>query len=393
MIYTWGTLFMTFFWRLLKRANPLRIQSLPPWPKAVPFVSVVIPCYNHGQYVDEAVQSVLEQTLQDFEIIIVNDGSTDRETTGILNSLEWPKTRVIHLPQNMGLPAARNRGIRESQGKYICCLDADDKLQPTYLEKATAMMESNCGISFVGSWTQVFGSESRVWYAKQFDPDEILYSNQFNSLAVFRRTAWERAGGFFEEMRDGFEDWEFWVRLTGRGYRGYQIPEKLIHVRRVGHSFALRAAEKKEALVAQIKAHNPGVYNDPGAAILKVKKSYRDVYTFRPFANLQNRSYNRPESARMIVSNLDSAGTIEWLHLHPPASPFIWVAKRVLDETAIDALYEATPFVYILTNFLPRYARTEAVHYLRKIWKIASIRTLSSASHDSARVGADLARR
>lgn len=380
VIYTWGTLFLTFFWRMLKRAHPLSIRALPEWPLDVPFVSVVIPCYNHGLYVGEAIQSVLEQTLQDLEIIIVNDGSTDRQTINILNSLERPKTRVIHLPQNMGLPAARNAGIRESQGRYICCLDADDKLQATYLEKATAMMESNSGISFVGSWTQVFGSESRVWYAKPFDPDEILYANQFNSLAVFRRTTWERAGGFFEEMREGFEDWEFWVRLTGFGYRGYQIPEKLIHVRRVGHSFALRAAQKKEVLFEQIKAHNSRLYADPQAAILEVRKRYRDVYTFHPFANLQNRSYKLPGSARMIVSDLNSTGTIEWIHLHPPASPLVWVAKRLLDETALDALYEATPFVYVLPNFLPRYARSEVVHHLRKIWKVSSILALNSHS-------------
>ena len=378
---------------MLKRAYPLIIRSLPAWPLDLPFVSVVIPCYNHGQYVNEAVQSILEQTLQDFEIIIVNDGSTDGETVRILNSLERPKTRVIHLPQNMGLPAARNTGIREAQGKYICCLDADDKLQATYLEKATALMESNRGISFVGSWTQVFGSESRVWYAKQFDPDEILYANQFNSLAVFRRIAWEQAGGFFEEMREGFEDWEFWVRLTSLGYRGYQIPEKLIHVRRVGHSFALRAAEKKEALIEQMKAHNPHVYANPQAAIRKIKKSYRDVYTFHPFANLQNRSYKLPGSARMIVSDLNSTGTIEWIQLHPPASPLVWVARQGLDEPAIDALYEATPFVYVLPNFLPRYARREVVQHLKKTWNVSSVHTLNSRSHDPARVGVDLAGR
>jgi glycosyltransferase involved in cell wall biosynthesis len=394
VIYTWGALFITFFWRMLKRVYLLMsIRSLPEWPLDIPFVSIVIPCYNHGQYVDEAVQSVLEQTLQDFEIIIVNDGSTDGETVGILSALEWPKTRVIHLPQNMGLPAARNIGIRESQGKYICCLDADDKLQATYLEKATAMMESNSGISFVGSWTQVFGSESRVWYANQFDPDQILYANQFNSLAVFRRTAWEGAGGFFEDMREGFEDWEFWVRLTGLGYRGYQIPEKLIHVRRVGHSFALRAAEKKDVLVEKIKAHNLHLYSNPRAAIRKIKKSYRDVYTFRPFASLQNRSYNLPGSATMIISNLNSTGTMEWIRLHPPTSPLVWVARRALDEAAIDALYEATPYVYVLPNFLPRYARREAIHHLRKIGRISSIRTLKSPSHGPTRVGVDLADR
>jgi hypothetical protein len=255
------------------------------------------------------------------------------------------------------------------------------------------MMESNSGISFVGSWTQVFGSESRVWYARPFDPEEILYANQFNSLAVFRRSAWERAGGFFEEMRNGFEDWEFWVRLTGLGFRGHQIPEKLIYVRRIGHSFALRAAEKKEMLVAQIKAHNPGLYGNPQAAIGNIKKSYRDVYTFYPFANLAKRSYHLPGNAQMIVSELDSNETREWIRLHPPVAPFVWVAKQALDEAATDALYEVTPFVYILPNFLPHYARREAVPHLKKIWQISPVRTLKPHSQDSAPVGVDLAGR
>ena len=393
MFITRVLLFITFLKRLLKREAPLAIRTIPPWSNHHPFVSVIIPCYNHGQFVAEAIQSILEQTLQDVEIIVVNDGSTEADTIRVLNSLELPKTRVIHLPENRGLPAARNAGIREAQGKYICCLDADDKLHLTYLEKATAMMESNSGISFVGSWTQVFGSESRVWYARPFDPAEILYANQFNSLAVFRRTAWEKAGGFFEDMREGFEDWEFWVRLTGLGYRGHQIPEKLIYVRRIGHSFALRAAEKKEMLIGQIKAHNPHLYSDPQSAIGSIKKSYRDVYSFRPFANLANLSYRLPGNARMIVSDLDSTGTGEWIRRHPPTSPFVWVAKRDLDEAATDALYEATPFVYVLPNFLPHYARREAIHHLKKIWKVSSIHTLSSSSQDPARVGVDLAGR
>jgi glycosyltransferase involved in cell wall biosynthesis len=354
---------------------------MPLWPRDVPFLSVVIPCYNHGGYVEEAVQSILEQTIQDFEIIIVNDGSTDEDTISILNSLQLPKTRLIHLPENRGLPAARNAGIREAKGKYICCLDADDKLHPTYLEKATGMMESNNGISFVGSWTQVFGSESRVWYARPFDPAEILYANQFNSLAVFRRSG------------EGFEDWEFWVRLTGLGYRGHQIPEKLIYVRRMGHSFALRAAGKKEMLVAQIKAHNPHLYNDPQAAIGNIQKSYRDVYSFHPFANLASRSYHLPGNAQMIVSELDSTETRKWIRLHPPIAPLVWVAKQALDEAATDALYEVTPFVYILPNFLPHYARREFVHHLKRLWKVSSIHLLDSSSHDPARVGVDMAGR
>ena len=103
-----------------------------------PTVSVVIPCYNQGQYLDEAVESVISQTYQDFEIIIINDGSNDLETIEILKNYQKPKTRIIHT-ENQGVIAARNRAIEAAQGKYILPLDADDKIGNTYLEEAVQL--------------------------------------------------------------------------------------------------------------------------------------------------------------------------------------------------------------------------------------------------------------
>ncbi len=270
------------------------------------------------------------------------------------------------------------QGSQEAHGKYICCLDADDKLQPTYLEKAITTMEVNAGLSFVGAWTQVFGIENRVWYPSQFDPDQIIYFNQFNSLAVFRRSAWEKIGGFFEEMREGFEDWEFWVRMTGHGYRGHQITEKLIHVRRLGYSFALRAADKKNDLFEQIKSNNAGIYANPKSVIKKIKRSYSDVYSAAPFVNLNDRrNYLQMDmQPKMVVSDLNSEATIVALKNQNTHLPLIWVAKRALDENATDLLYQATPYVYILPNFLPWYAHNEFIRHLMKIWNIKTIQKL-----------------
>ncbi|MBK8822568.1 MAG: glycosyltransferase family 2 protein [Anaerolineales bacterium] len=170
MFTTRVSLLLTRIRRLMKQGMVLKIQKAVPWGGGQPFVSVIIPCYNHGQYLRDAVQSVLDQTWQNFEIIVVNDGSNADETVEILKDFHMPKTRVLHLSANKGLPAARNAGIQQAKGKYICCLDADDKLQPTYLEKTIVAMEVNAGLSFVGAWTQVFGNESRVWYTPQFDP-------------------------------------------------------------------------------------------------------------------------------------------------------------------------------------------------------------------------------
>jgi len=382
MFITNVSLFFTYASRLIRNDVPLKIGEVEAWPENKPFVSVIVPCYNHGQFIDEAVQSILEQTWQNFEIIVVNDGSTEEETLNILKDFTRPKTRVLHLPKNMGLPAARNAGIAEARGKYICCLDSDDKLHPTYLEKAIVAMEINSGLSFIGSWTQVFGNEYRVWYSLQFDPDQIIYYNQFGPPTVFKRSAWEQTSGFSDEMREGFEDWEFWVRLTGLGHRGYRISEKMILYRRIGYSFALRAAEKREYLFEKIKKNNPAIYENPKESIGKIKKSYRDIYSPAPFVNLNDcRHYLQTAvTPHMIISDLNSEATITALNNQDTHSPMIWVAKHALDEKATDLLYETTPYVYILPNFLPRYIHEEFIQNLMKIWNIQSPQKIKSSA-------------
>lgn len=382
MLKTRALLCITYALRMVRKNIPLTIGQVEPWPEEMPFVSIVIPCYNHGQYLNDAVQSILGQTWQNFEIIIVNDGSDDQGTLEIIKDFRRPRTRIIHLSQNMGPSAARNTGIEGARGKYVCCLDADDKLHPTYLEKAIVTMEVNSGLSFVGSWTQVFGSESRVWYSLQFDPDLLIYYNQFGPATVFKRSAWEKAGGFSDKMREGFEDWEFWVRLTGNGYRGYRIAEKMILYRRMDNSLAVRAlsaAEKKEYLFDKIKGNNPAIYKNQRDVIEKIKKNYQDIYSPAPFINLNDRrNYLQMDvTPNMVVSDLNSESTIASLRNINTQLPLIWVAIRPMDEEALDLLYQTTPFVYILPNFLPHYARFEFVQNLKKNWKIQSVQKLN----------------
>src|SRR5262245_40475840 len=101
--------------------------------KKTPKVTVVIPCFNLGGFIDEAVDSVLAQTFDDYEIIIVNDGSTDAATNAKLAHYDRPRT-VVYTTENQRLPRARNFGIEKGRGQYVCCLDADDLFAPTYLE-------------------------------------------------------------------------------------------------------------------------------------------------------------------------------------------------------------------------------------------------------------------
>ena len=134
-----------------------------------PRVSVIIPCYNLGQYLDEAVESVLSQTYQDFEILIVDDGSTDPATQALLADYRRPKTRVMRTTHG-GLAAARNLAIANTAGAYLCALDADDRLEPWYLERVVPILDADPSVAFASCWLRTFGEEDWEW-----KPERAIY--------------------------------------------------------------------------------------------------------------------------------------------------------------------------------------------------------------------------
>ena len=197
-----------------------------------PTVSVVITCFNLGQYVDDAVDSVLAQTRRDFEIIIVNDGSTDPATNDLLDDYRRPQTRVVRT-ENRGLAAARNLGITLSRGAYLCALDADDRLAPTYFEKAGQMLDDDHSLTFVSSWLETFGEETWVWKQSRCDLPTLLAECTVSTAALVRAAAVRAVGGYDERMpHAGYEDWDLWLSLVERGFRGAIVPEVLFFYRR-----------------------------------------------------------------------------------------------------------------------------------------------------------------
>jgi len=202
-----------------------------PFMSSSPRVSVIIPCFNLGQYLPEALESVRRQTFSDVETIVVDDGSTDEETRAVLARVTGPRTSVVR-SDNRGLSAARNLGISKSAGEYICSLDADDMLEPTWLEKGVAVLDQAPEVAFVSHWIQAFGDETWEWRPGRCDLDVLLDMNAVNGAALFRRSVVDTTGGFDESMRDGCEDWEFWIRVTEAGFRGAIIPEILYRYRR-----------------------------------------------------------------------------------------------------------------------------------------------------------------
>jgi glycosyltransferase involved in cell wall biosynthesis len=196
-----------------------------------PRISVLMPCFNHGAWIDEAVGSVLSQTVQDFEILIVDDGSTDPATREKLNQFSAPRTTVLHTG-NRGLPAARNHAASHARGMLFCALDADDRLAPTWFEKGLAVLDARPEVAFVSHWLETFGDEHWTWSPSSCDLPALLARNAVNGAALVRRDAFEAAEGYDESMREGCEDWDLWLRLVERGYAGAIVPEVLFYYRR-----------------------------------------------------------------------------------------------------------------------------------------------------------------
>lgn len=223
-------------------------------------VSVVIPCYNLGAYLDEAVASVLQQTYGDFEIIIVNDGSTDPETVFLLEKYDKPKTRVIHT-SNQGVSAARNTGIREAYGEYVLPLDADDKIGPDYLQKAVDILDSRLEVGVVYCEEYMFGEKEGLCKMPEYNPISLLFNNMIFPSAFYRKSDWERVGGYWPKMTYGWEDWEFWISMSRLNKKVFKIPEALYYYRirsnSRDHSMALR---HKIAMMTMIVLRHKWLY-------------------------------------------------------------------------------------------------------------------------------------
>lgn len=210
----------------------------------MPKISVIIPCYNHGQYLEETIDTVLNQTFQDFEIIVVNDGSTCKNTIEILNNIKKPKTRLLHT-KNQGLSMARNNGIKQAQGEYILPLDSDDKIHPTYLEKALNIIELDKTLGVVTCKAELFEAQSGEWLLPDVKMPDFLLSNRVFCTSLFRKKDWEKYKGYKKNMKYGWEDYDFWLNFIEDGKNFHRIEEILFYYRKDQNSMAASINNEK----------------------------------------------------------------------------------------------------------------------------------------------------
>ena len=231
---------------------------------SAPKVSVVIPCYNHGVYVQDAIDSVEASTYKGYELIIVNDGSTDALTIQKMDELMQRGYNIINQP-NQGVSSTRNNGIAAASGRYIMPLDADNKIRPTYIEKAIGVLDSQPGIGVVYGKSAYFGEVNTGCGGESFNPTKLYRGGHIDTLAVFRKSAWEDAGGYDPNMPMlGNEDWDFWLTLHENGIGFHFIDEVLFDYRVVSGSLLhkLKQSEKWTETIYYIATkHGAGYWN------------------------------------------------------------------------------------------------------------------------------------
>lgn len=306
----------------------------------MPTVSVIIPCFNHGRFLQDAVASVLAQSFTDFEIIIVNDGSTDVETNRLLHNYSEEKTQVIHTA-NMGLAAARNNGIAIAKGKYILPLDADDRIGPAYLEKAVAILEDDPQTGIVYCQARLFGAVDTEWLLPAYSLEKMLVDNIIFCSGFFRKTDWHTVGGFDTGMVHGWEDYEFWLSLIEMGRKVVKIEETLFYYR-VASDSMVRSKEKwqKVAMFTRIYQRHQKLFSDHIGVWVETLVDARDTYyTSRLYvdcgggiSDLTSVGRKIEGGTRYIVFNLEGFSNIQTVRFDPVD---IWAVVEISSVRAV----------------------------------------------------------
>jgi glycosyltransferase involved in cell wall biosynthesis len=243
-------------------------------------VSVVIPCFNQGVFLDQSLRSISEQTFSSWECIIVNDGSTDE--TGKV-AMEWvqkdSRFKYFSIP-NGGVSNARNFGIGNAHGTYILPLDADDRIGPRYLEKAVALLDNNTEIHVVYSEAEFFGGKTGRWKLPPFDEHRMLFKNLVFCSAFFRKADFEKVGGYKTNMVSGWEDWDLWLSFIESGFSFYKLGEVHFYYRIQNISRTASLDTKKtELLYKQIFLNHLDLY---------VRRFGHPVGVYEKYCHMQN---------------------------------------------------------------------------------------------------------
>ena len=246
-------------------------------------VSIIVPCYNQGMYIQETLDSVMRMTYRNWECIIINDGSTDGTESVVMNYLEKDKRFRYICQENQGVCVAKNVAIRNSKGKYILPLDSDDLICDTFVEKGVQHMEHNDECKLVYSDVEFFGAKTGVQKHNFTSFRSLLHLNCFCNSCMYRRADYDRTEGYHLNMRGGWEDWDFWISLLKP-----TVNEKgcVFKLQMVGLYYRIKPDTRNNVgsagrqLLQNIWENHPELYKDE---IIRTWREFDDIYFSRAY--------------------------------------------------------------------------------------------------------------
>lgn len=235
-------------------------------------VSVCIPFYNHGQFIDETLESVYASDYADLEVLLLDDGSTDPHSFTKLVSLQnrYPDLKVMRT-QNQGVATARNQMAAIASGEYIAFLDSDDKVSPTFYTQAVKVLDQYQNVGFVASWLQEFGNSQKVWLAWNPEFPYLLCHNMLGVCTVVRKSAYLAVGGMKPVLAENLEDYECWISLCEQGWVGVVLPA-LHYFYRIRPTSRLGTSNREQLLYLYeaIARLHPDLYSKYGSEIYQL---------------------------------------------------------------------------------------------------------------------------
>jgi len=272
-----------------------------------PRVSIIMPVFNVGRLLGEALDSVGNQTYRDLETVLVDDGSTDPITLALLEEASRRRATTVHRTTRRGPAAARNLAVARSRGAYVLPLDADDYLGPRFLEKTVPILEGRPEVGVAYTWVGLTGGHHGVWRTGGFSAAELLSRCTIHVTSLYRRELWADIGGYDEGFVEGAEDWDFWLGAAARGWKGQCVPEVLTYYRRtptsrergarapgVGGRLVRRLVAKHRGLYeAHLEEAIAGLYEEHAAVCLSLERVY-DHPVVRAALWLRDRLRPRP---------------------------------------------------------------------------------------------------
>ena len=223
----------------------------------MPKISVILPNYNGGQYIQSAIQSILDQTFTDFELIVIDDKSTDN-SVDVINQIKDSRIRLIKHSQNTGIVGALNTGINNAKGEYLARMDADDISLSDRFEKCIKVFEDNAEIGVVASWMQTFGNEKELW--KYWDgniqiQEEFWFGSPIpHPASMFRMSLVKKYNIEYQSIYPHMEDYLLFYNLS-KHTKTHIIPEVLFKYRLHEKNITSINRDSYRTRLASIHAH------------------------------------------------------------------------------------------------------------------------------------------